>query len=321
LRVSFLGGGSDLAEFYEQSPGAVLSVSIDKYMYIQSHKYFDDDRIRAKYSVTETVGSVDELRHPIIREALKKFDIAGGIEISSICDIPSGTGLGSSSTFTVGMLHNLYTRAGVFATKDRLAEEACDIEIKRLGEPIGKQDQYAAAFGGINVFRFEASGVVRTEPLYLPDGYSDILDRHLALFYTGRQRSASAILSEQKKGMDDQGKRKALERMVQFVASGKQLLYSGDMRGFGELIDAGWRLKKELASKISDGEIDEIYEKGLRLGAYGGKLLGAGGGGFMLFICPPDRQQELNAGLGGMKRIGIHLEAEGSKVIYVGDES
>ncbi len=320
LRVSFLGGGSDLVEFYTRSPGAVLSVSIDKYMYIQSHRYFEEDQIRAKYSVTETVSNVDELRHPIIREALKKFGIRGGIEISSICDIPSGTGLGSSSTFTVGILHNLYTRVGTFAGKARLAEEACDIEINRLGEPIGKQDQYAAAFGGINVFCFEASGAVGAEQLFLPKGYSKLLDDHIAMFFTGRKRSASAILGEQKLGMSDGVKRNALERMVQFVSSGKDLLYAGDIRGFGELIDASWKLKKELSAKISDREIDDIYESGLRHGAYGGKLLGAGGGGFLLFICPPERQLELEAELKGLKRVGLHLETEGSKVIYVGDE-
>jgi D-glycero-alpha-D-manno-heptose-7-phosphate kinase len=198
FRISFVGGGSDLEAFYSKSPGAVLSTSINQYMYISSHNFFDRDKIRVKYSQTETVNNASELQHPILRTILSKFQLSG-IEVSSIADVPSGTGMGSSSSFTVGVLHNIYTALGLEVSKEQLAREACEIEIDILKEPIGKQDQYAAAYGGLNIFRFYADGSVTAEPLQMNAETADALDKHLVMFYIGNQRKASDILAEQKK--------------------------------------------------------------------------------------------------------------------------
>ena len=204
FRISFVGGGSDLEDFYAHYPGAVLSTTINRFMYISTHRFWDEEIIVAKYSKTETVKNIQELQHPIIREVLKKFNISGALEISSNADVGAGTGLGSSSAFTVGLLHNLYTVFGKFATKQQLAEDACDIEINRLQEPIGKQDQYAASFGGLNILRFASAGTVNVEPIHLPREIYRALQERLMLFYLGRQRSASSILAQQKKNMRNQ---------------------------------------------------------------------------------------------------------------------
>lgn len=320
-RISFFGGGSDLEDFYSKSPGAVLSVGINKYMYITSHGFFHPDRIQVKYSVTENVGTLAELAHPIVREILQKFEISGGIEISSIADIPAGTGLGSSSSFTVGILHNMYVQQGKYATKDELAEAACDIEINRLREPIGKQDQYAAAFGGLNIFRFLSSGRVTTEQIYLNKNSSEEFLGHLMLFYTGRQRSASKILQEQKTNMQKQDKISVLKEMVAMVDPGRDALYAGNYTEFGKILHAGWLLKKQLAVKISDDDIDVMYDRALQNGAIGGKLLGAGGGGFMLFCCSPQDRERLRSALPEFKEVPLNFDYEGTKVIYVGDAS
>ena len=290
FRISFVGGGSDLESFYAQFPGAVLSTSINKYMYISSHKYFESDKIRVKYSQTETVTHADELQHPILRSALKQFNIERGIEISSIADVPSGTGMGSSSSFTVGLLHNLYTWNGQFASKEILADNACDIEINQLHEPIGKQDQYAAAYGGLNIIRFNTNGTVRVEPIHLKKHTYETLEDNLIMFYYGNQRSASSILAEQKQNTSQADKQKSLIQMVQLVDDLKDCLYADNLNQFGRILHENWLLKKELASQISNKEIDDIYEIALRNGALGGKLLGAGGGGFLLFYCEKEKQ-------------------------------
>jgi D-glycero-alpha-D-manno-heptose-7-phosphate kinase len=199
FRISFVGGGSDMETFYSKHQGAVLSTSIDKYMYISSHRYFHKDQIQVKYSRTETVQNINDLQHPLLREALRLTGISGGIEISSIADIPSGTGMGSSSAFTVGLLHNLYAINRKFISHDKLASEACKIEIDILKEPIGKQDQFAAAFGGLNIIYFNQDGSVKVEPLYISNEIYQQLQENLIMFYVGNQRKASDILSEQKK--------------------------------------------------------------------------------------------------------------------------
>ncbi|MEO5814750.1 MAG: GHMP kinase [Gemmatimonadaceae bacterium] len=320
FRISLFGGGSDLADYYEHSPAAVLSTTIDKFMYISSHKYFDDDKITAKYSVTELVTGAKEIKHPIIREVLLRFGVNGGIEVASIADIPAGTGLGSSSAFTVALLHNFYARHGRYATKEMLASGACDIEIETLREPIGKQDQYAAAYGGLNVITFLPTGQVTVEPILLTAANQREFADSLLLYYTGKSRPASSILAEQKGNMVKADKRAVLGRMVELVAKGRDALHDGDIATLGQLLHQSWLWKRELATNISSGEIDAIYAHALAHGAMGGKVLGAGGGGFLLLICEKSKQAGLRTAMSQLREIRFNLENQGSQVIYSCDE-
>lgn len=320
FRISFAGGGSDLEAFYSQYPGAVLSTSINKYMYISSHRFFEEDKIRTKYSQTETVSQIDELKHPILRETLKKFSIKGGIEISSIADVPSGTGMGSSSSFTVGLLHNLYAVQNQLATKEMLAAEACEIEIDLLKEPIGKQDQYAAAYGGLNLIEFLPDGEVRVNPVYLSKENKQVLQENLLMFYIGNQRSASAILAEQKKNSSAADKFNALKEMVGLVYELRQQLMSGHLEQMGRILHENWLLKQSLASGITNLMIGEIYETAMKNGALGGKLLGAGGGGFMLFYCEKEKQPKLKEKLSQLRTFDFNFEQDGSKIIYYNND-
>jgi D-glycero-alpha-D-manno-heptose-7-phosphate kinase len=320
FRVSFVGGGSDMETFYSRHQGAVLSTSIDKYMYISSHRNFHKDQIQVKYSRTETVGSIDELKHPLLREALRKTGITGGIEIGSIADIPSGTGMGSSSAFTVGLLHNLYAINRKFVTHEDLAREACEIEIEIVKEPIGKQDQYAAAFGGLNIIYFNPDGSVRVEPLHIKSEVYQALEQNLMMFYLGNQRKASDILSEQKQNATSDDKHTVLRQMVSLVFDLRDALYQERLSDFGKILHENWMLKQKLASKISNREIDAVYEAGLQHGAMGGKLLGAGGGGFMLFYCEKEKQEKLKHSLSGFNTFEFKFERDGSKIIYFADE-
>jgi D-glycero-alpha-D-manno-heptose-7-phosphate kinase len=319
FRISFVGGGSDLREFYSQCQGAVLSTSINKYMYISSHKFFEEDKIRAKYSITETVQNLDDLKHDIIREALKKVNIRGGVEVSSIADIPAGTGMGSSSAFTVGLLHNLNAIKREYVSKEILAEEACRMEIDILKEPIGKQDQYAAAFGGLNIFRFNANETVSVEPLHLKQEVYNQLQENLILFFIGNARKASDILIEQKENIVKADKFSVLKEMVALVDILKDELYKGNLDEFGKLLNQNWLLKQKLASKISNDNVSELYNLGLRNGATGGKLLGAGGGGFLLFYCPKEKQGKLIDAMPA-RHFDFSFDQEGTKLIYFGDE-
>ena len=320
FRISFVGGGSDLEAFYQKSTGAVLSTSINKYMYISSHAYFEPNKLRVKYSQTETVDAVADLKHPILRTAFEMFNIKGGLEVSSIADLPSGTGMGSSSSFTVGLLHNLHAHSHSYASKHELASAACDLEINRLGEPIGKQDQYAAAFGGLNVIEFHANGEVTVDPVYLSNEVYSRLENSLCLYYIGNQRSASSILSEQKKNTGDTEKFAMLQKMVALVYELRSTLMSGDLDNFGTLMHENWLMKQELASGISNPVIGELYDTALKNGATGGKLLGAGGGGFMLFFCPPEKQAQLDQALHKVRRFPFKFEQEGSKLIHYDHE-
>lgn len=315
FRISFVGGGSDLEAFYSKSPGAVLSTSINQYMYISSHKFFDRDKIRVKYSQTETVDHASDLQHPILRTILSKFNLTG-IEVSSIADVPSGTGMGSSSSFTVGVLHNIYTVLGIDVSKEQLAQEACEIEIDILKEPIGKQDQYAAAYGGLNIFRFNSDGTVTTEPIKLQSESLLALEKNLVMFYIGNQRKASDILAEQKKNTGEEDKFKTLQQMVRLVDELKSCLLQGTIDEMGKILHENWLLKQQLASAISNPEINHIYQTALENGATGGKLLGAGGGGFMLFYCKPEHQTRLKKALQKLQPFDFAFEQEGSKVIY-----
>jgi D-glycero-alpha-D-manno-heptose-7-phosphate kinase len=320
FRISFFGGGSDLSSFYSRYPGATLNVAINKSMYMTTHPYFEPTSIHLKYSKTELVTSADQIEHPIIRAVLTKYAPKGGIEVASIADIPGGTGLGSSSAFTVGLIQNLNARLQRFLPPARLAEEACHIEIDVLKEPIGKQDQYASAFGGLNQFVFHTDGRTTVQRIFLAADTVQRLEASLFLFYLGGARSASSILKEQVSNLGQTKIFETQKAMVAQVELGVKLLQDGDLDGFGRLLHEAWLLKKTLASKISSDVIDAYYQKGLEAGALGGKLAGAGGGGFLLFYCPPRARQFFLAAMSEIRRVPFRFEFDGSRVIHVSDE-
>jgi D-glycero-alpha-D-manno-heptose-7-phosphate kinase len=318
LRVSFAGGGSDLPAFYQHEPGAVVSTAINQYIYITVNKKFDR-QIRASYSVTEMVDSVDELKHELIREALKMAHLDGGIEITSISDIPSrGTGLGSSSTYTVGLLNALNAFAGRYAGAERLAREACEIEIERCGNPIGKQDQYIAAYGGLQFIQFNPDGSVFVDPVIFKPETRRTLEQRLLLMYTGLTRSANQILEEQQRNTEKSDQQRQILRAMTGLAQELQAaLARDDLDPFGEILDRGWLLKRQLAQQISNNVIDEWYERAKRSGAMGGKLLGAGGGGFLLLYACPECHAAIIRALPELRPFAFKFEPQGSKIIYV----
>ncbi len=318
LRISFAGGGSDLPAFYHKETGAVLSTSINKYIYITVNKKFDH-KIRASYSITEIVDQVDELRHELIREALRLVDQPNGIEITSISDIPSqGTGLGSSSTYTVGLLNALYAHTGRHAGAEQLAQEACFIEIERCRKSIGKQDQYIAAYGGLQYIQFNSDESVFIDPVICQLDTKIELQHRLLLLYTGLTRSANGILEEQSKNTEtSEEKRATLRRMTRLAQELRQALQLNDLNGFGEILHQGWIEKKKLASGISNSKIDAWYETARQNGAIGGKLLGAGGGGFLLLYAPPECHDKIIQALPALRPVNFNLEPQGSKIIYV----
>ena len=320
FRISFVGGGSDMPSFYTHCPGAVLSVSIDKYVYISSHKYFDPKQLLIKYSKTELVSAWDAIQHPIYKEAFKQFQMNGGLEINSFADIPSGTGLGSSSAFTVAVLLNLFTRQSQFIDQETLANNACEIEIDRLKEPIGKQDQYASAVGGLNTLMFNKNRSVGVSPIHLNETTYKTLENNLLLFYTGKQRSASTILRDQNKGLQDEQKFNTLKKMTELIPALEKSLYANDLDSFGDILNENWQLKKQLSTQISDASIDELYQLGLSNGARGGKLLGAGGGGFLLFYCDEKYQAKLRAAFERYQELPFHFENDGAKIIHISNE-
>lgn len=318
FRVSFAGGGSDMQSFYEKYGGCVLSTTISKYMYIMIHPYFNENQTLLKYSETELVNSVANIRHNIFRQVLSDMNIHG-VEITSTADVPSGTGLGSSSTFTVGLLNTMYSYKGKYVSKSALAEMACEVEIDKLKSPIGKQDQYAASFGGMNFFRFNPDGHVVVEPVIMKGKTRRQLEKNLIMFYTGATRSANTILAQQKENISETAKAANLVRMCKLAEQMRMSLYNNDISAFGSILHEGWMLKKELATGISNPVIDEAYDCAMQNGALGGKLLGAGGGGFLLFYCPEERQPVLREKL-GLTQFDFHFEHDGTSVVYVGDK-
>lgn len=313
LRISFVGGGTDFEDFYRQYPGRVLSASIDKYIYLGVNPKFDG-LIRVSYSKTENVAHRNEVEHPIVKMALEHMGIESGVEIVSVADIPAkGTGLGSSSSFTVGLLHALhaYIKKGVLPQE--LAEKACQIEINKLGSPIGKQDQYAAAFGGLSVINFNADGSVKLDPITLPPKIKEDFQNHMLAFYTGIERQANEILFEQKQKIDS--KIEFLKKMSDMVLPFKDALISGDFKAMGNMLHQNWLLKKELASGISNSKIDQMYQKALVAGAYGGKILGAGGGGFLLVLAPPEKHQSIKNALAEYKNVPFNFSMGGSSIV------
>lgn len=318
FRVSFCGGGSDMADFYREYGGCVLSTTINRYMYITMHPYFDKSKTALKYSKTEIVDDIADIEHSIFKYVLNEKKISG-VEIVSTADVPSGTGLGSSSSFTVGLLHTLYCYQGKYVSKTRLAEEACLVEIDKLGNPIGKQDQYAAVFGGMNFITFHKDDTVSVEPIVTKAETLKKLQDNLVMFYTGLTHNANRILSDQKKKLSKSDSQNNLIQMCGLTKQMKYVLENNDLSDFGNILNEGWRRKRELAGGISNSEIDELYNVALNNGALGGKLLGAGGGGFLLFYCPKDRQEKLEKTL-GLDRFDFAFEHDGSSVIYIGDK-
>ena len=316
LRMSFVGGGSDLPAFYREEMGAVLSTSIDKYMYICVNKKFDG-RIRISYSRTEEVECHEEVEHPLVREALGLVGIGGGIEIASMADIPSkGSGLGSSSTYTVGLLNALYAYRNQFASKEKLASQACEIEIDRCGEPIGKQDQYAAAYGGLNLIRFHPDDSVSVDPIICKPSLLQEMEDSTLVFFTGRTRSASAVLSNQSAAMRVTDRRMLMRRMVQLAFEMKEQLESGTLEHLGNMLDENWRLKAQLTSGITDPQIDALYACGMAHGALGGKLLGAGNGGFIMFYAPKERHAKITAALYDLAPIKFGFDRTGAQIVF-----
>jgi D-glycero-alpha-D-manno-heptose-7-phosphate kinase len=316
LRMSFVGGGSDLPAFYREEVGAVLSTSIDKYIYIAVNRKFDG-RIRVSYARTEEVDSPSQVEHALVREALALTGIDGGIEIVSMADIPSrGSGLGSSSSYTVGLLNALYAYLNRFASKPMLARQACEIEIERCGEPIGKQDQYAAAFGGLNLIRFQPDESVSVDPVICRPDLLATLEASMLVFFTGRTRSASAVLAEQSKAMQGEERRRLVRRMAQLAFELKAELESGAFDAVGAMLDENWRLKSQLASGISDPQIDDWYLTGIRHGALGGKLLGAGNGGFLMFFAPPERHAGIVSALAGLDPVRFRFDRTGAQIVF-----
>lgn len=316
LRMSFVGGGSDLPAFYREEVGAVLSTSIDKYMYICVNKKFDG-RIRVSYTRTEDVELRHQVEHPLVREALDVVGIEGGIEIASMADIPSkGSGLGSSSTYTVGLLNALSAYRNRFISKESLARLACEIEIQRCGEPIGKQDQYAAAYGGMNLIRFHPDDSVSVDPVICPTSLLQDMEDSTLVFFTGRTRSASAVLANQSAAMQASDRRALMRRMVQLAFEMKDQLEAGTLEHFGDLLDENWRLKAQLTAGISDPQIDGWYATGMANGALGGKLLGAGNGGFMMFYAPAERHPQITAALSDLEPVKFRFDRTGAQIVF-----
>ena len=320
MRMSFAGGGSDLPSYYLRHGGCVLSAAINRYVYIAVHSYFEGGEILLKYSGTEKVRSADEVRHPLFREALRLAGIKTGLEITSMADVPAGTGLGSSSAFTVALLQALYAYSGRSVSKPQLAEEAAAIEIDCLREPNGKQDQYAAAYGGINVIRFRKDDRVEVTPILLSAPILDRLERNLMAFYTGGTRAATSILLEQRENMLAGNHDGLVHKMAALAEELQEAFLHEQIDALGETMDKGWRLKKSLASGITTSEIDRVYEAAKDAGALGGKLLGAGGQGFLLLYCPEDRQPQVREALNDLREHRFRVDVEGAKIVYVGDE-
>lgn len=322
LRMSFVGGGSDIRDYYQHKPGHVISTAINKYIYIMVEKKFDS-KIRVSYSKTEEVEHVDQVEHNIIREAMKITGVTSGVDIVYQGDVPLGTagiGLGSSSALAVGVLNALYAYEGINVSAERLAREACYIEIEILNNPIGKQDQYACAYGGFNSIKFNSDETVKIDPILWKSEVKEELNNSLMLFYTGKTRISSTILKEQKYNI---GKN---SEILDYMVGQSDFMLESIQRcnkpvNFGEVLHEAWKRKRELASGITNSDIDFIYEYALQSGASGGKLLGAGGGGFLLFYCDIKNRAKFRGAMcqASLEETEFKFEPQGSKIIYVSE--
>ena len=320
FRVSFAGGGSDLPSFYRRHEGCVLSMTINKYMYVSIHPTFNRDETVVKYSQTEIVRDVRAVQHPIARQLLLDYGI-DGVEIVSTADVPAGTGLSTSSAYTVGLIHALNAFRGKLCSQERIAREACELEIEKLGEPIGKQDQYGTAVGGVKFIRFKSDDSVEVEPLAVSRQKLSELEGNLLLFYTGLTHSAGEILQEQNKNVAGEDKKfQNLVKMTELAYELREAVVAGKLDDFGRILNENWLLKRELASQISNDKIGKYYDLAMANGALGGKLLGAGGGGFLLFYCPKEKQKRLRSALSDLWELPFAMESSGTKIIYVGDK-
>jgi D-glycero-alpha-D-manno-heptose-7-phosphate kinase len=315
LRVSFIGGGTDLPDFYEEHGGAVVSTSVDKWIHVVVATRFEGN-VRVSYSKTEIVDCASDVEHDLVREAMRLAGVPRGVEIITLADVPSqGTGLGSSSTVTVGLLNALYAFQGLYKPPAMLAEEASQIEIEALGKPIGRQDQYAAALGGFNLIEFlPRGGGVRVEPVISSPDTFKALQRSLLLFYTGRQRSADDVLSQQRVAIRDGASVSTLKQLTALAYELRDRLSASDVDALGPLLHKSWELKKGLAGGVSDDSIDDLYSRALDAGATGGKILGAGAGGFLLLFVPAERQAAVRSALSPLREVPLRFAARGTYI-------
>ena len=316
LRMSFVGGGSDISSFYRRYGGAVLSTAIDKYVYVSINRKFDGG-IRLAYSKTEEVESLDQIEHRLVKATFEMLKLNGGVEITTTADIPSrGTGLGSSSSFTVGLIQAASAYQGRYTSAQELSERCCEVEIERCGEPIGKQDQYAAAYGGFNLIEFNPDDTVKVSPVIMPSETKQRLQEGVITFYTGVTRSASHILKEQTAvSASNAAKQNALWRMVELAHIARDEMANGNVKSFGEILHENWMLKRSLTTEISNTAIDGWYDAAIGAGASGGKLLGAGAGGFMMFYAEPERHESIARAL-GLRQVDFKFEPMGSRILF-----
>jgi D-glycero-alpha-D-manno-heptose-7-phosphate kinase len=314
LRISFVGGGTDLKSFYHHEDGMVLSSAIDKYVYVIVKERFDD-KIYINYSIKEIVDDISEIKHQLVREAMKKVGIERGVEITTLADVPSeGSGLGSSSSITVGLLNALYNYSGRQVTLEQIAREACEIEIDICKKPIGKQDQYIAAYGGLNKITFQSDESVLMSKVPVFNTNLLILGSRLLLFYTNKTRNADVILKKQNQKTDD--KREILQKMKNFVPRLERSLKNYNFNRLGKLLHENWLLKKSLVGSISNSEIDDMYNTAMEAGALGGKICGAGGGGFLLVYVPKAKQDHVRSALSDYRELPFMLDSFGSRIIF-----
>ncbi|MCP4632802.1 MAG: GHMP kinase [candidate division Zixibacteria bacterium] len=314
LRISFLGGGTDFRSFFKKYGGGVVSAAIDKYLYVIVNKRFDN-KIYINYSQKEIVDSVSEIEHELVRETMKMTGVDSGVEITTLADIPSeGSGLGSSSSLTVGLLNALYTYIGEPKDPEILARQACEIEIDILGKPIGVQDQYIAAYGNLRKFDFNKDGTITNRKIQLEKQNYLELNEKLMLFFTDCTRKSESILTEQNDNVENNIK--TLCKLSDLAVEAEESLNEGNIRKLGELMHIGWELKKSLASKISNPALNELYETALNSGAVGGKIAGAGGGGFLMVYCAAGQRATLRKGLKELREFPFNLEQDGTKIIF-----
>lgn len=319
LRVSFLGGGTDYPEHFSQHGGATLATSIDKYTYITVSPLteFFDHRIRVSYSRTELCKDVDEIQHPSVRECLKFMEIERGVEINIVSDLPARTGLGSSSSFTVGLLHALYAFKGKIVSREQLADKAVYVEREMIRERVGLQDQYSCAYGGLVHLEFQDKNRVAITPITITQARYQALQERLMMFYTGLQRNAHDVLEQQMARTQAGVVTDYLLELGKLVQQGIEVLTSGnDLAEFGELLHQGWSLKRQLSDAISNSFIDDAYDRARKAGAIGGKLLGAGGGGFLLLYVEPYNQAAVRQVLADMREVSFNFENQGSRLIF-----
>ncbi len=319
LRVSFFGGGTDFPEHFLEHGGVTLGTSIDKYTYITVSPLteFFDHRVRVSYSKTELCSDVSQIEHPAVRECTRFVEIEGGIEITVVADLPARTGLGSSSSFTVGLLHALHGFKGEMVTREQLASEAVYVERELIRERVGLQDQYTCGLGGLIYVEYGSDGRVSPSPVVLPAPRLETLQDHLMLFYTGLQRRAHQVLEDQVSRTAAGALTSELGRLSDLAAEALDVLASSeDLSRFGELLHDGWMIKRSLSESISSEFIDSAYERAQKAGAIGGKLLGAGGGGFLLLFVAPERMQDVRTALPDLREVNFRFEGQGSRLIF-----